>query len=319
MSADSPRVVLVGLGTTTLAALEGLTGSFQVVALVRDGDDETTRRATELGVPIVADTTIAGVAATIDEHHPDAVVVSSFNRILGPGLLERCPFVNVHYAPLPRGRGRATVQWALVNGDDAAWITVHHLVAELDAGGILFQDSVPIGPTSTVTSLYDELNALQRAHLAAAVGAAMDGDPGRAQDEAYATYYCGRIPDDGEIDWSRSTAEIDRLVRALQPPFPHAFTWLGLERIAVVCAAPVAEPRQYDGRISGRVVNVDRAEGWVEILTGDGVLRVERVRGDVGDVGAAASVIRSVSATLGLRTADLVRALRGTTGTGTSA
>lgn len=317
-SDDRHRVVLVGLGATTGAALEALAGDFELVALVRDTDDDISRRAAALGVTVFPDTSITGVAAVVDDVAPDAVVVSSYNRIIAADLLARCPFVNVHYAPLPRGRGRATVNWALINGDDRAWITIHHVVPALDAGGILFQDSVAITPHSTVATLYRELDELQQRHLAAATAAAIAGDPGTPQDEGRATYYCTRVPDDGEIDWSSRSADIDRLVRALQPPFPLAFTWLGLERLAVEAVELPNGPPDYEGRVPGRVVAVDRAGGTVDVLTGDGVLRVRTVRLVDGEPVAAASVIKSVKSTLGLRTVDLVAELRRLHATDTS-
>lgn len=309
MSAERRRVVLVGRGPTSLSALEGLVADFDVCAVVRDGDDETTRRANELGVAVVDDVSVASVRRTIVDLEPDAVVVSSYDRILDAELVGRCPFVNVHYAPLPRGRGRATVNWAIINGDDAAAITIHHLVAGLDAGGILFQDRVPLTDTSTVATAYDELNDLQQRHIAGATARAIDGDPGLPQDDSEATYYCTRVPDDGEIDWAASTATVDRLVRALQPPFPPAFTWLGLQRLHIVAARPVDDPPTYEGRVPGRVVRVDRTRGEVDVLTGDGVMRVQQIH--LGDdiANPAASVVTSVRMTLGLRVADLVERL----------
>ena len=190
LTSDAARVLLVGLGATSLSALDGLAASFDVCALIRDGHDATTERARELGVRVVSDVTVGGVRAAVAELEPDAVVVSSFNRILDAELVSRCPFINVHYAPLPRGRGRATVNWAIINGDETAAISIHHLVPGLDAGGILFQQTVPIGPDSTVATLYDELNDLQRQHIAAATAAAIAGDPGVEQDELQATYLC---------------------------------------------------------------------------------------------------------------------------------
>jgi methionyl-tRNA formyltransferase len=300
------RVMLVGLGSTTRTALEGLVGSFDMVGLIRDADDDTTAYAQQIGVPVRLDPTIAGVRQAVDELVPDAVVVSSFNRIIGADLLDCCPFVNVHYAPLPRGRGRATVNWAIINGDDSAWISIHHLVPQLDAGGILHQASVPIGPRSTVTTLYEELNALQRDAIADAVGRAIAGDSGIPQDESQATYYCTRTPDDGEIDWTRSAAEIDRLVRALQPPFPPAFTWLGLRKLSIESASLPEQHRRYEGVVPGRVVRIDRTTGAVEVLTGDGCLAVDRVRVAGAGAAPAASVVRSVATTFGLLTSALV-------------
>ncbi len=309
-SAGRARVLLVGLGPTSQTALDGLIEHFDVVAMVRPGDDETTRHAADLGVAVIPEATVAGVTAAVHEHEPDAVVVSSFDRILGAELLSRCPFVNVHYAPLPRGRGRATVNWAILNGDDSAAISIHHLTPGLDAGGILYQATVPIGRRDTVTDLYERLNGLQRDYIAAATSAAIAGDPGRLQDEAAASWCCTRVPEDGEVDWSSSSAAVDRLVRALKPPFPPAFTWFGLDRVSIESARPVEDPPHYEGRIPGRVVQVDRSSGHVDVLTGDGVFRLERVRVNDDEATEASNVIRSVKSTLGLRTADLVEALR---------
>ncbi|MGZ4633363.1 MAG: methionyl-tRNA formyltransferase, partial [Actinomycetes bacterium] len=104
-----------------------------------------------------------------------------------------------------------------------------------------------------------------------------------------------------------TTAHIDRLVRALGPPFPGAFTYLGLRALTVLRASPAPDPPRYEGRVPGRVVQVGRDAGWVDVLTGDGVLRLEELCEDGGTPVPAAAVVRSVKATLGLRVPDLVR------------
>jgi methionyl-tRNA formyltransferase len=302
-----PRVVLLGMGPTAATALEALRARFAVVAIVRDVDDGVAGAAREGGADVSTDVSIAGVTSLIDRVRPDCVVVSSYTRILPAPLVARRPFVNVHYAPLPRYRGRATVNWALINGEREAAITIHSLVPGLDAGGILYQRTIPIGPADTVTSLYERLNELQRRALAAAVARRLTGDEGSPQEECAATYACTRLPEDGEIDWSAPNVEVDRLVRALAEPYPGAFTFLGLRRLWVRRAAPLAEAPPYEGRIPGRVVRVSKAEGSVDVLTGDGVLRLCQVELE-GEGGArpASEVVRSVRTTLGLRTADLV-------------
>jgi methionyl-tRNA formyltransferase len=306
----TPRVLLVGLGPTSLSALEGLCADdrLRVVGLVRAGSDPTTVRAGELGVPVLADATVAGVRAALEHVRPDAVAVSSFHRILPADVVGTCPFVNVHYAPLPRLRGRATVNWAIINGEDRAWISVHRLVPALDSGGLLLQEPVSIGPQDTVTQVYEALDEVQRRSLPDALLAALAGDPGREQDPSRATYGCSRLPEDGQIDWTAPTASADRLIRALAPPYPGAFTWLGLRRMHVVQAVPdPPDAALWEGRVPGRVVAVDRAEGTVDVLTGDGVLRLVRLRpeGERHPV-PATQVVSSVKATFGLRTSDLV-------------
>ena len=307
-------VLLLGLGPTTLSALEALCERFEVVGLVRDGTgqepaDETVQRAQALGVPVHSNVSVASVTALVAELRPACVVVSSYNRILPASLLEACPFVNVHYAPLPRYRGRASVNWALINGEPCTAITIHTMLPGLDAGGILYQRLIPIGDTATVTDLYEQLNGLQRVALADAVQRRLDGDEGAPQSEADASYGCTRLPEDGEVDWSAPTAAIDRLIRALTEPYPGALTYLGTDRLWITSAVPRADAPRYEGRVPGRVIGVSRAHGFVDVLTGDGVLRLLQVRPDGRSVMAASEAITSVRMTLGLRAGDLLAKL----------
>lgn len=303
------RVLLVGQGPTAATALRSLLAGHEVVGMVRGAPegDEALVLAAEARVPVSRGTTVAEVRALVDDVRPDCVVVSSFDRILPADLLRGRPFVNVHYAPLPRYRGRAVVNWAVLNGEPEAAITVHELVPELDAGGVLYQERVPIDPRTTVSELYASLNAIQERELAGAVTRLLGGDHGTAQDEDAASYGCSRVPDDGELDWAAGTDVLDRTVRALGPPAPGAYTFLGLQRLWVDDAVPVAAAPRYEGRVPGRVVRTDARAGSVDVLTGDGVLRLHRVRVEDGPAVPAAEVVRSVRATLGLRTADLVR------------
>lgn len=295
---EPARVLLVGLGPTTSSALEALDDRFEVCALVRPGFDRVVSRALDAGIPVQADTRLSAVVDLIEEVRPDAVVVSSYDRILPAAVVTSVPCINVHYAPLPRYRGRATVNWAIINGEDAAAISIHCLEPDLDAGGILLQLEVPLGPESTTGSVYDELNELQRQFLADAVVRRLAGDRGEPQDESRASHSCSRVPSDGEINWGDSTAAIDRLVRALDGPFPPAFTFLGASRIDVLCATPVPDAPVYDGRIPGRVIRVDRAVGHVDVLTGDGVLRLLTVAAGASESQRPADLITSVRHTL---------------------
>ncbi|WP_230859306.1 methionyl-tRNA formyltransferase [Actinoplanes aureus] len=310
-STELPRVVLVGVGPTTATALAGLLDGFEVAALLRAGEDEATALAARHGVPVVGDTSVASLRQVVERVRPDAVVVSSYDRILPPDLLAGRPFVNVHYAPLPRYRGRATVNWAIINGEPDAHIAIHCLVPELDAGGLLFTGSVPIGPADTVSTLYEQLNELQRRHLGDAIRRRLGGDTGTPQDESAASYGCTRLPEDGEIDWTGSAVSVDRLVRALAPPFPAAYTYLGLRRLLVHRAEARSDAPRFEGRVPGRPVGRSAAEGWVDVLTGDGVLRLHTVRLDGDGPAPAADVIRSVKQTLGLRTSDLLARIAG--------
>jgi methionyl-tRNA formyltransferase len=306
-------VLLIGMGITASAALQSLATRCRVVGLVRNGDttgelaDATMRIAKELGTPIFTDTSIRGVREVVERLRPECVVISSHDRVLPADLIGRCPFVNVHYAPLPRFRGRANVNWAVINREPFTAITIHKVEPGLDAGAILFQRLIPIGRTDTVADLYDRLNILQLEHLGDTVARFLDGrEPGQLQVEESATYGCTRLPADGEIDWSADTASIEALIRGLAKPFPGAFTYVDGRRIVIWRARAVEPPPVYEGRVPGRVVRVSAATGEVDVLSGDGVLRLAEIQTEDGGPVPAASVIRSVRATCGLKTAALL-------------
>lgn len=302
------RVLLVGLGPTAHAALQSLIASHDVVGLVRGGDDETTRLAAENEVEVLSDTTIAGLRGAVRRLQPDCGVISSYRRIVPPDLVGMCRWVNVHYAALPRLRGRATVNWAIINGHSHTAITVHEVVPGLDQGRVLVQEQVEIAPRDTVTDLYVRLNEIQRRMLGGVVAAFLSGHRGDEQDETRASYGCTRLPGDGAIDWTGPTDSIDRLVRALTDPFPGAYTWIGLERLVIEVAEPVEDAR-WEGRVPGRVVAIDRRSGAVDVLTGDGVLRLRSVRRQDGQSARASDVIASLNATLGLQVEDILARL----------
>ena len=304
-------VLLVGQGITALAALESLAERFHVAGVIRsagvaENADEVQRRAEEFKIPVLSDVSLEGLRRAISEQQPDCVVVSSYDRILGPQVLDQSRFVNVHYSPLPEYRGRANVNWAIINGEPEAAITVHVLTGELDAGNILFQKSVKIGSRDTVGDLYKVLNDIQRDVLGETIERYLAGYAGVPQDPSAATYGCTRIPADGEIDWSAPTERIYALIRALSAPYPSAHTYIGLHRISILRAEPVPDGPRYVGRVPGRVVARRPGSGSVDVLTADGILRIYQVATEDSEVRPASAVIRSTKQTLGLRTADLL-------------
>ena len=307
------RILLLGMGPTGLSALESLAGQFHVVGIVRrvqtgaEADDVVAGRAHELSVPVLPDVSVDGVRRAVEESQPHCTVVSSYDRILGPHILSHGKFVNVHYAALPQYRGRANVNWAILNGEPETAITIHAIAPGLDDGNILFQQTVPIGPDDTATDIYHTLNEIQREVLSETVARYLDGFPGVPQNEPESTYGCSRVPADGEIDWSQSTDRIYALIRALSPPYPGAHSYLEARRIAIVRASPVRDGPRYVGRIPGRVVGRSRADGYVNVLTCDGMLRIHEVAVDEnGGTVPASAVITSSRQTLGLRNADLL-------------
>jgi methionyl-tRNA formyltransferase len=301
---------MIGQGPTAATALESLADEHKVSAVFRtpvSSDDPVLLFARQRGIRVITDVSLANIEQVVREIRPACVLISSYDRLIPPHLLQLCPFVNVHYGPLPRYRGRANVNWAIINREPEAAITIHCVDATLDSGNILLQQSTPIGPNTTVGEVYRDLNEIQRRNLGKVLRRYLDGEIGTPQ-VGSATYCCTRIPDDGDIDWSASTAEIYALIRALGDPYPGAYTYLRLHKFFIVRAAIVENAPVYVGRIPGRVCGVHR-DGSVDVLTGDGVLRIFEIRDASGTTMPARQIVRSLKDTLGLTKIDLLRSL----------
>ena len=190
------------------------------------------------------------------------------------------------------------IGWAVILGHDAGGVTLMHLAAGVDDGDIVDQRRIPLGPRATAPELYDAVTdatvELVADHLPALLAGAA---PRTAQRHEDATYFCARTPEDGEIDWHAPTATIDRLVRGLTYPYPGAWTTLHGQRLGIWEAEPATPSVPYEGAVPGRVV-ARHDDGGVDVLTGDGVLRLRNV-GDHDSRVPAANALRSVKETLG--------------------
>jgi methionyl-tRNA formyltransferase len=309
-------VLLVGKGPSALSALDSLAAKFSVAGVIRNArpsqgrQDEVQRRADELNVPVLTDTSVQAVEQAIIKYRPACTVISSYDRILSARILTLSRLVNVHYALLPRYRGMAAVQWGILNGDAEFGITIHVITKDLDAGNVLYQGRITADPDETAGEIYSRLNEVQHRVLGETVKRYLGGYPGVPQDAAAATYACARTPGDSEINWSASTDRIYAQIRAfhaaLSIPYPAAYTYLEARRITVIRAAPVRDAPRYAGRVPGRVAGRSMAGGYVDVLSGDGVLRIHEVMTEDSVVQPAPAVIRSTQQTLGLRAVDLL-------------
>jgi UDP-4-amino-4-deoxy-L-arabinose formyltransferase/UDP-glucuronic acid dehydrogenase (UDP-4-keto-hexauronic acid decarboxylating) len=202
--------------------------------------------------------------------------------------------VNAHPGDLPRYRGNACPNWAILNGETAIALTFHRMSDELDAGPMLAKRRLSIGDDTYIGDVYDFL----RVALPAGFADVLDGldacsltvedqptDP-RSSLRCYP-----RRPEDGLLDWTVPALQACRLVRASAEPFAGAFTFLELERVTVwrAHAEPLREPSL---GVPGQVVE-RRPDGAVAVLCGDGLLVLEEVERD-GERGPPAGFVRSL-------------------------
>lgn len=179
---------------------------------------------------------MAGVIATIEGPSPDFIFSFYYRRLLPQRILDLASkgALNLHGSLLPKYRGRAPVNWAIINGERETGVTLHHMVAEADAGDIVGRRAVPIREDDTALSVYGKLAVAASGLLDECLPLLAQGcAPRYAQDGAQATTFGRRRPEDGAIDWNRPVQEIRDLVRAVTKPYPGAFTWIGGSKLTI--------------------------------------------------------------------------------------
>jgi methionyl-tRNA formyltransferase len=153
---------------------------------------------------------------------------------------------NMHGSLLPKYRGRVPTNWAVLNGETETGATLHEMSVKPDAGAIVGQTSVPILPDDTAQQVFDKVTVAAEQTLWRVLPALLAGEaPHLPNDIANGSYYGGRKPEDGRIDWSLPAERVYNLVRAVAPPYPGAFTDIGDERFIVARArlAPIGDAR----------------------------------------------------------------------------
>ncbi len=206
---------------------------------------------------------------------PDVIFSFYYRNIVGREVLSIPPHgcVNLHGSLLPKFRGRCPVNWQLIHGVEKSGVTLHYMVEKADAGDIIGQEVVVVGPDDTVLDLYRKLLGAAERLLERHLDGILSGMAPRVhQDESEATAFGGRRPEDGRIDWSRSAVEIHNLVRAVAPPWPGAFTDLPDGRMMInktrLVVSPSEELNLIPGEIgkSGRHVFVGAGDGILELI-----------------------------------------------------
>ncbi|MDJ0783741.1 MAG: methionyl-tRNA formyltransferase [Desulfosarcinaceae bacterium] len=210
---------------------------------------------------------------------PDLFVVVAMGQILPIRLLTLPPLgaINVHASLLPRLRGAAPIQWAIINGEPESGVTTIQMDAGLDTGDLLLTARTPISDTDTAQSLHDRLAPMGADLLIETLARLADGNlqPEPQQPEA-ATLAPMLSKNDGRIDWHRSSIEIDRLVRGLTP-WPGAFTFCNERRLRLFRTRPL--PIKADAA-PGTIVQGFADE--LSVATGDGVLSILEIQGASG-------------------------------------
>ena len=203
---------------------------------------------------------------------PDILFSFYYRKMIGKKILDipRLGAMNLHGSLLPAYRGRCPVNWVIIKGEQKTGVSLHYMVEKPDAGDLVGQREVLIGPDDTAQTLYDK--------LCDAAGVLLDNVlpfikkeqiPRTKQDLSKGSYFGGRRPEDGRIDWKQSAGDIYNLIRAVTDPYPGAFTILANgQPVKILWAKPVSP---LPGKTPGDIFLSDQD---VLVQTGNGAIRL---------------------------------------------
>jgi methionyl-tRNA formyltransferase len=221
------------IGVRSLAVL--LEAGVEVPLVVTHRDDPAEKRwyasvadfARKRNLPFLESPSDQQIEKQTLRIHPDLIFSFYYRSMLPMSVLKRARLgaYNMHGSLLPKFRGRAPLNWAILKGETETGVTLHEMVEKPDAGRIVDQQAVPIGPDETAVEVFAKMVDAAERVLKRSIRPLLEGKIVlRPNPLSLGSYYGRRTPEDGRIDWSRSAAEIHNLVRAVAPPFPGAFT-----------------------------------------------------------------------------------------------
>ncbi|MGW1208832.1 methionyl-tRNA formyltransferase [Streptomyces sp. NPDC002499] len=315
------RVAMFGYQTWGHRTLQALLDSDHEVVLVvthpksdhayeKIWDDSVAELAEKNDVPVLLRNRPDDpeLLAALREAAPDIIVANNWRTWLPPELFDLPPHgtLNIHDSLLPSYAGFSPIIWALINDEPRVGVTAHRMNGELDAGDILMQRSVAVGPTDTATDLFhrtvDLISPLVRESLDL-IASGQDTGQWQPQDRSRASFFHKRSAEDSRIDWSWPADRLERLIRAQSDPYPNAYTFHRGQRIRIVSAG-VSEacyggtPGRIFIREGDGVVIVAGAEAHNGRCRG---LLVRRVRTEDGTELAATEYFRTMGGYLTAR------------------
>lgn len=281
-----PRILFFGYSEVGFACLSLLIErGDNVVALVTHEDSPHEKiwfktpavAATEKGIPVFTPESVNTPEwrEKIAALKPDLILSVYYRHMIGTKILALPPLGawNMHGSLLPKYRGRAPINWAVLHGESRIGMTLHRMVKSADAGAVVDQEGVEIGPRDTAEQAFRKVLPCARAVLARQIDALLAGAARETpQDEAQANYFSGRKPEDGRIIWTQTSRQIFNLIRAVTDPYPGAFVDVGAARLMVWWAetdSPAAHGRR---GAPGEVLSV----APLVVATADGALELTK-------------------------------------------
>lgn len=260
-----------------------LDAGYEIAAIFTHADNpgenaffgSVSRLAADAGIPVYApdDVNHPIWAERIGQLAPDVIFSFYYRHLLSDAILALAPAgaFNLHGSLLPKYRGRAPLNWVLVNGESETGVTLHRMVKRADAGAIVAQQRVAISPDDTALTLHHKLCQTARQVLEQALPAIERKEIHDVQqNESEATYFGRRTPEDSFLTWNRPATTLHNMVRAVAAPWPGAFSYSGTQKFTIWSSRVHAQNQTAQ---PGTVISVSPlliacSEGALEVVTG---------------------------------------------------
>jgi len=263
-----------------------LDGGIDVQLVITHTDDPNERiwftsvaeLAAKAGIPVITPESASepDVQARIAAINPDYIFSFYYRQMIPMSVLNlaRIAPLNMHGSLLPKYRGRVPINWAVLHGETETGATLHVMAEKPDAGDIVAQQAVPIGPDETAGEVFARVTAAAAQTLAGVLPQLLTGNVPRSPNNlAEGSYFGGRKPEDGRIHWSQSAQQVYNLIRAVAPPYPAAFSDIqtaeGTQRITINAARRLDTPFSLEPgiyRIGSRAIGVCGDKMAVELI-----------------------------------------------------
>ena len=211
------------------------------------------------------------------ELNPDLVLVVGYRKLFPQEILDLPKYgvFGLHASLLPHLRGQAPLNWSIINGDSKTGITMFKMDRGIDTGDIVGQKETAIEKNDTVIEIKKRIENFAIELVRENIPLILENKSTMKKQNEEGTYGCARIPEDGKIDWNKPTQEIFNLIRGSEPTYA-AFTFLDSQKLFITEAEIIENEKTYFGT-PGQIAMTYK-DGTVSIKTGDGVLRIKKVK-----------------------------------------